>query len=133
MDFIKKYSDQIKIIAGNEDEMKYLEQAMNNSLISASKKNNKIYIVTKGSSGSLILHKGIEYVSEAIPAEVTSLNGAGDTFLGAFVGCYMETEDIQYSGDVANYFSYVSVQQNNACLKFSSLLKTKNAAKAAFL
>ena len=47
--------------------------------------------------------------------------------------CYMETEDIQYSGDVANYFSYVSVQQNNACLKFSSLLKTKNAAKAAFL
>ena len=133
MDFIKKYSDQIKIIAGNEDEMKYLEQAMNTSLISASKKNNKLYIVTKGSSGSLILHKGIEYVSEAIPAEVTSLNGAGDTFLGAFIGCYMETEDIQYSGDVANYFSYVSVQQNNACLKFSSLLKTKNAAKAAFL
>ena len=63
MDFIKKYSDQIKIIAGNEDEMKYLEQAMNTSLISASKKNNKLYIVTKGSSGSLILHKGIEYVS----------------------------------------------------------------------
>ncbi len=133
MDFIKKYSDQIKIIAGNEDEMKYLEQAMNTNLISASKKNNKLYIVTKGSSGSLILHKGIEYVSEAIPAEVTSLNGAGDTFLGAFVGCYMETEDIQYSGDVANYFSYVSVQQNNACLKFSSLHNTKNAAKAAFL
>ena len=54
-------------------------------------------------------------------------------FLGAFIGSYMETKDIQYSGNVANYFSYVSVQQNNACLKFSSLLKTKNAAKAAFL
>jgi hypothetical protein len=45
----------------------------------------------------------------------------------------METKDIQYSGNVANYFSYVSVQQNNACLKFSSLHNTKNAAKAAFL
>ena len=86
MDFIKKYSNQIKIIAGNEDEMKYLEQAMNSSLISASK-NNKLYIITKGSSGSLILHKGIKYISKAIPTEVTSLNGAGDTFLGAFIGC----------------------------------------------
>ena len=133
MDFIKKYSDQIKIIAGNEDEMKYLERAMNSSLISASKKNNKLYIITKGSSGSLILHKGIEYVSEAIPTEVISLNGAGDTFLGAFIGCYLETKDIQYSSNVANYFSYVSVQQNNACLKFASLHNTKNAAKAAFL
>ena len=133
MDFIKKYSDQIKIIAGNEDEMKYLERAMNSSLISASKKNNKLYIITKGNSGSLILHKGIEYVSEAIPTEVTSLNGAGDTFLGAFIGCYLETKDIQYSSNVANYFSYVSVQQNNACLKFASLHNTKNAAKAAFL
>jgi len=45
----------------------------------------------------------------------------------------METKDIQYSGNVANYFSYVSVQENNACLKFSNLIKTKNAAKAAFL
>ena len=133
MDFVKKYSDQIKMIAGNEDEMKYLEQTMNSSLVSASKKNNKLYIITKVSSGSLILHQGNEYVSHAIPTKVTSLNGAGDTFLGAFIGCYMETEDIQYSGNVANYFSYVAVQQNNACLKLSNLLNTKNAAKAAFL
>ena len=133
MDFIKKYSDQIKIIAGNEDEMKYLERAMNSSLISASKKNNKLYIITKGSSGSLILHKGVEYVSEAIATKVRSLNGAGDTYLGAFIGCYMETEDIQYSGNVANYFSHVAVQQNNACLTLSNLQSTKNAAKAAFL
>jgi hypothetical protein len=55
------------------------------------------------------------------------------TFLGAFIGCYVETKDIQYSSNVANYFSYVSVQQNNACLKFASLHNTKNAAKAAFL
>ena len=133
MDFIKKYSDQIKIIAGNEDEMKYLEQAMNSSLISASRNNNKLYIITKGSSGSLILHKGVEYVSEAIATKVRSLNGAGDTYLGAFIGCYMETEDIQYSGNVANYFSHVAVQQNNACLTLSNLQSTKNAAKAAFL
>ena len=113
--------------------MKYLEQAMNTSLISTSRKNNKLYIITKGSSGSLILHKGIEYVSEAIATEVRSLNGAGDTYLGAFIGCYMETEDIQYSGNVANYFSHVAVQQNNACLTLSNLYSTKNAAKAAFL
>lgn len=133
MDFIKKYFDQIKIIAGNEDEMKYLEQSMNSSLASISRKNKKIYIITKGSLGSLILYKGNEYLSDAVPAEITSLNGAGDTFLGAFIGCYMETEDIQYSANVANYFSHIAVQQNNACLKLSRLISTKNAAEAAFL
>ena len=130
MVFLKKYIFQILIIflLGL-----LVSGYLLNKYSSASKKNDKLYIITKGSSGSLILHKGIEYISEAIPTEVISLNGAGDTFLGAFIGCYMETKDIQYSGNVANYFSYASVQENNACLKFSSLLNTKNAAKAAFL
>ena len=132
-DFIKRYFDQIKIIAGNEDEMRYLEESMNFNLISSSVKNNKLYVVTKGSEGSIIFYQGKEYRSEAIPTEVRSLNGAGDTFLGAFIGCYMETKDIQHSSDIANFFSHVSVQQNDACLNLSKLLNTKNAAKAAFL
>ncbi len=132
MDFIKKYSDQTILIAGNENEMKFLQQSMNSSFIESSYKTNKVYLTTKGNRGSEVIHDGKLYRSHSIETEVVSLNGAGDTFLGAFLGNYLQSRDIQQSADIANYFSHCSIQKYEACLDFPSLLNAKNAAKAAF-
>ena len=132
MDFIKKYSDQTFLIAGNENEMKFLQQSMNSSFLESSNKTNKVYLITKGNLGSEVIHNGKSFISNSIETEIASLNGAGDTFLGAFLGNYLQSKDIQKSSDIANYFSHCSIQRYEACLDFPSLLKAKNAAKAAF-
>jgi|TARA_A200000113_G_scaffold79720_1_gene70783 sugar/nucleoside kinase (ribokinase family) len=130
-DFIKKYTDQIFLVAGNEKEMSFLEQSMPFSFKETSLTNNKIYLITKGEKGSSVFYKGNEVYSSAIDSSVKSLNGAGDTFLGAFIGNYLETNDLQASSDVANFFSHVSVESFEACLPYSKLMQTKNAAIAA--
>ncbi len=132
IDFIKKYSDQTSIIAGNESEMKFLQQHMSSSFIDSSLETNKVYLTTMGAKGSEVIHDGKLYKSHSIQTEIASLNGAGDTFLGAFIGNYFQSRDIQQSADIANYFSHCSIQRYEACLDFTSLLETKNAAKAAF-
>ena len=132
IDFIKKYSDQTSIIAGNESEMKFLQQYMSSSFIDNSFETNKVYLTTMGAKGSEVIHDGKIYKSHSIQTEIASLNGAGDTFLGAFVGNYFQSRDIQQSADIANYFSHCSIQRYEACLDFPSLLEAKNAAKAAF-
>ena len=132
IDFIKKYSDQTFIIAGNESEMKFLQQHMSSSFIDNSFETNKVYLTTMGAKGSEVIHDGKLYKSNSIQTEIASLNGAGDTFLGAFVGNYLQSRDIQQSADIANYFSHCSIQRYEACLDFPSLLDAKNAAKAAF-
>ena len=132
MDFIKKYSDQTSLIAGNENEMKFLQQSMNSSFLESTNKTNKVYLITKGNQGSEVIHNGKSFISNSIQTEIASLNGAGDTFLGAFLGNYLQSKDIQQSADIANYFSHCSIQRYEACLDFPSLLKAKNAAKAAF-
>ena len=132
IDFIKKYSDQTSIIAGNESEMKFLQQHMSSSFIDSSLETNKVYLTTMGAKGSEVIHDGKLYKSHSIQTEIASLNGAGDTFLGAFIGNYFQSRDIQQSADIANYFSHCSIQRYEACLDFPSLLEAKNAAKAAF-
>ena len=132
IDFIKKYSDQTFIIAGNESEMKFLQQHMSSSFIDNSFETNKVYLTTMGAKGSEVIHDGKLYKSHSIQTEIASLNGAGDTFLGAFIGNYLQSRDIQQSADIANYFSHCSIQRYEACLDFPSLLEAKNAAKAAF-
>ena len=132
IDFIKKYSDQTFIIAGNESEMKFLQQHMSSSFIDNSFETNKVYLTTMGAKGSEVIHDGKLYKSNSIQTEIASLNGAGDTFLGAFIGNYLQSRDIQQSADIANYFSHCSIQRYEACLDFPSLLEAKNAAKAAF-
>ena len=132
IDFIKKYSDQTSIIAGNESEMKFLQQHMSSSFIDSSLETNKVYLTTMGAKGSEVIHDGKLYKSHSIQTEIASLNGAGDTFLGAFIGNYLQSRDIQQSADIANYFSHCSIQRYEACLDFPSLLDAKNAAKAAF-
>ena len=132
IDFIKKYSDQTFIIAGNESEMKFLQQHMSSSFIDNSFETNKVYLTTMGAKGSEVIHDGKLYKSNSIQTEIASLNGAGDTFLGAFIGNYLQSRDIQQSADIANYFSHCSIQRYEACLDFPSLLDAKNAAKAAF-
>ena len=132
IDFIKKYSDQTSIIAGNESEMKFLQQHMGSSFIDSSLETNKVYLTTMGAKGSEVIHDGKLYKSHSIQTEIASLNGAGDTFLGAFIGNYFQSRDIQQSADIANYFSHCSIQRYEACLDFPSLLEAKNAAKAAF-
>ena len=132
IDFIKKYSDQTSIIAGNESEMKFLQQHMSSSFIDSSLETNKVYLTTMGAKGSEVIHDGKLYKSHSIQTEIASLNGAGDTFLGAFIGNYLQSRDIQQSADIANYFSHCSIQRYEACLDFPSLLEAKNAAKAAF-
>ena len=132
IDFIKKYSDQTSIIAGNESEMKFLQQHMSSSFIDSSLETNKVYLTTMGAKGSEVIHDGKLYKSHSIQTEITSLNGAGDTFLGAFIGNYFQSRDIQQSADIANYFSHCSIQRHEACLDFTSLLEAKNAAKATF-
>ena len=132
IDFIKKYSDQTLIIAGNESEMKFLQQHMSSSFIDNSFETNKVYLTTMGAKGSEVIHDGKLYKSHSIQTEIASLNGAGDTFLGAFIGNYLQSRDIQQSADIANYFSHCSIQRYEACLDFPSLLEAKNAAKAAF-
>jgi len=132
IDFIKKYSDQTSIIAGNESEMKFLQQHMSSSFIDSSLETNKVYLTTMGAKGSEVIHDGKLYKSHSIQTEIASLNGAGDTFLGAFIGNYFQSRDIQQSADIANYFSHCSIQRHEACLDFTSLLEAKNAAKATF-
>lgn len=132
IDFIKKYSDQTSIIAGNESEMKFLQQHMSLSFIDSSLETNKVYLTTMGAKGSEVIHDGKLYKSHSIQTEIASLNGAGDTFLGAFIGNYFQSRDIQQSADIANYFSHCSIQRHEACLDFTSLLEAKNAAKATF-
>ena len=132
MDFINKYSDQAFLIAGNENEMKFLQQSMDLSFLESSNKTNKVYLITKGDQGSEVIHDGKSFISNSIETEIASLNGAGDTFLGAFLGNFLQSRNIQQSADIANYFSHCSIQRYEACLDFPSLLKTKNAAKAAF-
>ena len=132
IDFIKKYSDQTFIIAGNESEMKFLQQHMSSSFIDNSFETNKVYLTTMGAKGSEVIHDGKLYKSNSIQTEIASLNGAGDTFLGAFIGNYFQSRDIQQSADIANYFSHCSIQRHEACLDFTSLLEAKNAAKATF-
>ena len=132
MDFISKYSDQAFLIAGNENEMKFLQQSMDLSFLESSNETNKVYLITKGDQGSEVIHDGKSFISNSIETEIASLNGAGDTFLGAFLGNFLQSRNIQQSADIANYFSHCSIQRYEACLDFPSLLKTKNAAKAAF-
>lgn len=132
MDFINKYSDQAFLIAGNENEMKFLQQSMDLSFLESSNKTNKVYLITKGDQGSEVIHDGKSFISNSIETEIASLNGAGDTFLGAFLGNFLQSRNIQQSADIANYFSHCSIQRYEACLDFPSLIKTKNAAKAAF-
>lgn len=132
MDFINKYSDQAFLIAGNENEMKFLQQSMDLSFLESSNETNKVYLITKGDQGSEVIHDGKSFISNSIETEIASLNGAGDTFLGAFLGNFLQSRNIQQSADIANYFSHCSIQRYEACLDFPSLLKTKNAAKAAF-
>ena len=111
--------------------MSFLEQSMAFSFKETSLTNNKIYLITKGEKGSSVFYKGNEVYSSAIDSSVKSLNGAGDTFLGALIGNYLETNDLQASSDVANFFSHVSVESFEACLPYSKLMQTKNAAIAA--
>ena len=132
MDFINKYSDQAFLIAGNENEMKFLQQSMDLSFLESSNETNKVYLITKGDQGSEVIHDGKSFISNSIETKIASLNGAGDTFLGAFLGNFLQSRNIQQSADIANYFSHCSIQRFEACLDFPNLLKAKNAAKAAF-
>ena len=112
--------------------MKFLQQHMSLSFIDSSLETNKVYLTTMGAKGSEVIHDGKLYKSHSIQTEIASLNGAGDTFLGAFIGNYFQSRDIQQSAEIANYFSHCSIQRHEACLDFTSLLEAKNAAKATF-
>ncbi|MBN2659580.1 MAG: carbohydrate kinase [Spirochaetales bacterium] len=84
-----------------------------------------IIIVTLGGEGALFFDKHREYKLKPEPAEVVDTVGAGDSFSGAFVYSYLNTNDIDRAGRLALDVASFVVSSEGALPEYSEELKKK--------
>ena len=69
-----------------------------------------IVVVTQGSDGCLVNHKGkVQHVA-SYHSKVVDVTGAGDSFAGAFLASYLQDEDIKLAAKWGNAAGAINVQ-----------------------
>lgn len=92
-------AEGIDILFANEAEICSLYQA--NDFSDAARKVVKdveLAILTRGESGSLILHKGHQIEVPAVPTQVVDTTGAGDAYAAGFLAAYTAGQNLESAG-----------------------------------
>ena len=61
--------------------------------------------ITKGSEGSVVVEKGISYLTPAEEITPIDTNGAGDMFAGSFMHAYLQGHNLESCSKFSNYAS----------------------------
>ena len=99
MDDLKHTISLVDVLSVNDSEARQLSGEY--SLVKAAKKimdmGPKFVIIKKGEHGALLFHENEVFFAPALPLEdVFDPTGAGDTFVGGFIGYLAKTDDISF-------------------------------------
>lgn len=75
---------------------------------------NKEFVITLGSKGAMYLYRNSSIFAEAHHVEVIDTTCAGDTFLGYFIGYYVNNHDIPTCLQYASKAASISIGRNGA-------------------
>lgn len=99
MDDLKEVLTMVDVLVINDGEARQLSEEF--SLVKAAKKimamGPKYLVIKKGEHGALLFHENEVFSAPALPLEdVFDPTGAGDSFIGGFVGHIAKTGDITF-------------------------------------
>ena len=87
-------------------------------------------LLTLGSEGSVSWKDGVEVRQCAYPAKAVDTTGAGDTYMGYFVGCLAQGMDRQTAMQYASMASAISVTRPGAAVSIPLMDEVRAAVEA---
>jgi sugar/nucleoside kinase (ribokinase family) len=126
------FGTEPSIIFTNYNELTYLFENNNfNETLTAAFPNTRILVVTLGKEGSIVRFEGhISHIPAFQVKKVIDEEGAGDCFMGTFLGSLLSTpykkltqKEINHAAHVASYASSLVVQSSSARLNKKSVKK----------
>ncbi len=102
---ILKLIDKVDIFTMNDEEAKKLtnSKSLEHSVNVLKRKKHNIIVITMGVFGSIVIENGeINYSPSLFQPKIVDLTGCGDAYAGAFLACYIKTEDAVKSANIAN-------------------------------
>lgn len=133
-DFKSLVTDQFDIIFANEDEITSLFQTKNfNDALQECKKINRLFALTRGEKGSVIVHGDQVHIIDAVtPKNLCDTTGAGDSFAAGFL--YGLTRNMSYydaallgSSIASEIISHYGARSNNDFKSLASSVSKKAA------
>ena len=123
---------KLEFLILNETEARDISNKHNkDDVVSYFRKNypNLKLILTLGSNGSIYFDKDQIINQKAYLVDSVDTTGAGDTFMGYFVGSYFDDKDIKKSLDIASVASALACTKNGASSSIPSLKEVKEFEK----
>ena len=87
-------------------------------------------LLTLGSAGSVSWKDGVEIRQCAYPVKAVDTTGAGDTYMGYFVGCLAQGMDRQMAMQYASMASAISVTRPGAAVSIPTMDEVRAAVEA---
>ena len=87
-------------------------------------------LLTLGSAGSVSWKDGVELRQCAYPVKAVDTTGAGDTYMGYFVGCLAQGMDRQTAMQYASMASAISVTRPGAAVSIPTMDEVRAAVEA---
>ncbi len=103
--------DKIDLLALNESEAKELETAFGKPV---EKIGCPMILVTKGAAGAVLITPNQTFKVDGKKVVPRDTTGAGDTFFGYFLACWIAKETPQICLELANAAAALAVQKNGA-------------------
>ena len=99
-----KASDLCDILIGNDDEFGVLAMDFKNGFKQAKDLSKKISLVIykKGEKGSVTFYNNKEIIKGIFPVKALKPTGAGDSFMGAFIGSLLNKKSVEESIEIAS-------------------------------
>ena len=99
-------------MVANEEEIKSLYQKDNlEDCLKIIKRQNKIFAITLGEKGAIIINKDEEIQIKAKKIEkLVDTTGAGDLFAAGFLLGFINERDLEYCGNEGVYFASKIIQ-----------------------
>ncbi len=103
-EFMRLLAEDIDIIFANEDEIKMLFQSSGfEDAADACKKYDKIFALTRGESGSVVISSGRRYdIEPERNIEIVDTTGAGDMYAAGFLHGYINNRQVDICGRMGN-------------------------------
>lgn len=117
---------KVDIFLVNEIEAKALAKTNSDDIkeiinIISNKYKDKSILLTVGALGVYFIDKGKVYYQKAYKTNVVDTTGAGDTFTGYFISCYLMNKDIKKALKIASKASSIAITRKGAAISIPKL------------